>query len=92
MNINILNTVWVNYLVPEEFEEKVLELKNSSDEELINLIIENNFEQEYIYDTAADIISRDKQFAINQLNSPTVEVYDENYNIIYDNGNQISKT
>ena len=32
MHIDILNTVWVSYLVPEEFEEKVLELKNSSDE------------------------------------------------------------
>jgi len=92
MRVDILNTVWISYLVPKELEKKVLELKDSSDEELLDLIIENNFEQEYMYDTVSDIIAQNKQFAINQLNFPTVQVLDDNFDIIYDNGNQISKT
>lgn len=87
--IDILNTIWVRYEIPEELE--LPDLDSITEEEIAELIVDNDLEYEYMYETSTDIFSSERVFAIDRIkNYPTVEILDKNFNTIYDNGNQKS--
>ena len=88
--IDVLNTIWASYTIPDDVE--LPDLKNISDEDLMDFVYENHRGCNYLFDTAEDIPNNERGTLLYITSFPTLEIRDENYNIIYDNGASKSKT
>lgn len=80
-----MNTIWCNYEVPDDLE--LPDLSTATDEELYRFVLDNDLECDWLYETSSDILNYNRKFIIGEISKPTFEVLNDDYNVIYDNGN-----